>query len=86
MSCRPEIMKFLRGRKEKKSEEPSSRSARDAARDGRLHSQLLVEPRLAAGLEVADDDPQLSNVLDEFLQVLFEVVEFFRHLVLKLLK
>lgn len=42
-------------------------------------SQLLVEPRLAAGLEVADDDAELPDVLHELLQVLLQVVELLRH-------
>lgn len=42
-------------------------------------SQFLVESCLAAGLEVADDDSQLSNILDKFLQMLLQVIEFFGH-------
>ena len=43
------------------------------------HSQLLVEPGLAAGLEVADDNAELPDVLHELLQVLLQVVELLRH-------
>ena len=43
------------------------------------HSQLLVEPGLAAGLEVADDDAELPDVLHELLQVLLQVVELLSH-------
>lgn len=43
------------------------------------HSQLLVEPGLAAGLEVADDDAELPDVFHELLQVLLQVVELLRH-------
>ena len=42
-------------------------------------SQLLVEPGLAAGLEVADDNAELPDVLHELLQVLLQVVELLRH-------
>lgn len=42
-------------------------------------SQFLIEARLAAGLEVADDDAQLPDVLHELLQVLLQRVELFRH-------
>lgn len=43
------------------------------------HSQLLVEPGLATGLEVADDDAELPDVLHELLQVLLQVVKLLRH-------
>ena len=43
-------------------------------------SQFLVEYCLAAGLEVADDDSQLSNILDKFLQMLLQIIKFFSHL------
>lgn len=42
-------------------------------------SQFLVEPSLAAGLEVANDNAELPDVLHEFLQVLLQRVELFRH-------
>lgn len=42
-------------------------------------SQLLVEAGLAAGLEVADDDAELPDVLHELLQVLLQRVELLRH-------
>lgn len=42
------------------------------------HSQLLVEPGLAAGLEVANDNAELPDVLHKLLQVLFQVVELLR--------
>lgn len=44
-------------------------------------SQFLVETGLAARLEVAYYDPQLSNILDKFLQMLLQVVELFRHFI-----
>lgn len=43
------------------------------------HLQFLVEPSLAAGLEVADDDAELPDILHELLQVLLQVVELLRH-------
>lgn len=51
----------------------------DAARDSRRYPQLLVEPGLAAGLEVADDNAELPDVLHELLQVLLQVVELLCH-------
>lgn len=42
-------------------------------------SQLLIEASLAARLEVAHDDPQLSYVLHELLQVLLQVIKLLRH-------
>lgn len=45
----------------------------------RRRSQFLAEPGLAAGLEVADDDAELPNVLHELLQVLLQVVKLLRH-------
>lgn len=42
-------------------------------------SQFLVQSCLATRLKVADDDAQLSNVLDKFLQMLLQIVKFFSH-------
>lgn len=42
-------------------------------------SQFLVEASLTAGLEVADDDAELPDVLHELLQVLLQRVELLRH-------
>lgn len=42
-------------------------------------SQFLVQSCLATRLKVADDDSELPYVLDEFLQVLLQVVKFFSH-------
>lgn len=51
----------------------------DAPAHSGRHAQLLVEPGLAARLEVADDDAELPDVLHELLQVLLQVVELLRH-------
>lgn len=48
-------------------------------------SQFLVQTGLAARLEVANNDPQLSNILDKFLQMLLQVVKSLRHIVQLLL-
>lgn len=52
---------------------------RETPADSGRHLQFLVEPGLAAGLEVADDDPELPDVLHELLQMLLQVVELLRH-------
>lgn len=53
--------------------------SRQTPTDSGRHSQLLVEPGLAAGLEVTDNDTELPDVLHELLQVLLQVVELLRH-------
>lgn len=47
--------------------------------DSGRYSQLLVEPGLAARLEVADDNAELPDVLHELLQVLLQVVKLLCH-------
>lgn len=43
------------------------------------YSQFLVKNGLAARLEIADDDSQLSNILNKFLQVFLQAIKFFSH-------
>lgn len=53
--------------------------SRQTPKDSGRHSQLLVEPGLAAGLEVTDNDAELPDVLHKLLQVFLQVVELLRH-------
>lgn len=43
------------------------------------YSQFLVKNGLAARLEVADDDSQLSNILNKFLQMFLQAIKFLSH-------
>lgn len=85
MSCRPPIMKFLWTKTPLVEILLCLRIGTVALSSIQPDSQFLVEDCLTAGLEVADDDSQLSDILDKFLQMFLKVVEFFSHITWQLL-